>query len=850
SANITAQLDAYLATSDGIVTPQSSLVTGYDFLEDAANAVASELTAGIGSNATTLITPHDISPTDPTSWTADQLRAELLNNRFDISFLAGHFSAGSALAADYSTRLLASEIVASSVDMTNMLIFSAGCHSGYNSVNAHGVANVTLEPDWAQAFAQKGATLIAGTGYQYGDTDFIEYSERLYLDFSEQLRMGTGPVSIGNALVAAKQNYLAETPELRPLHEKSLLISTIFGLPMLRIDMPDGRITPTNDSSIVTATTAFTGNPGNTLGLEYADVGINASLTANQVPLDVLGEEESTVTATYLSGSNGTVVNPAEPMLPLEMRNVNVPGQVLRGVGFRGGAFTDVGNVLPLTGAATTEIRGVHPPFVSDTFYPVLPWQANYYDALVGGDTRLAVFPAQYKSDGAFSPTGTMRQFSSVNFRLYYSNYTTQSPISGSNPALAAAPSIATISAAVDDGVVTFSVRVVGDPAVGIQEVWLVYTGDGSFAGQWQALDLAQDSNDSTLWQGTLNLNGATNIYYMVQAANGVGLVSASTNLGAYYQVTADGVPVPPEPEATEISLQNPPTSGAYSTVTTVSAVLTSSGSPLANQPVRFGLGAQQRVATTDENGVATAELALLGLPGNATLQVSFGGSDFYLPASAGSPFTITKQGTVLMLTPEDATAVAGSDSGIYATLTDAAERPFNEKTVIFQVDGENGSYTAAEITNFNGRAFLGTVPLPPGSYSVTATFGDVVTIDGESLNLTDPRYLPSSAVGTLLIEEAGELIYISTDNHSSIGGINFRNEDILTFDTHTGSWEIIFDGSDVGLFAENVNSFAKLSDGSYLMSFEKSLYLSSVGNVYTNDIVRFVPTSLGSNTA
>ncbi|MCA9924000.1 MAG: right-handed parallel beta-helix repeat-containing protein, partial [Anaerolineales bacterium] len=221
SANITAQLDAYLATSDGVVTPQSSLVTGYDFLEDAANAVASELTAGIGSNATTLITPHDISPTDPTSWTADQLRAELLNNRFDISFLAGHFSAGSALAADYSTRLLASEVVASSVDMTNMLIFSAGCHSGYNSVNAHGVANVTLEPDWAQAFAQKGATLIAGTGYQYGDTDFIEYSERLYLDFSEQLRMGTGPVSIGNALVAAKQNYLAETPELRPLHEKS-----------------------------------------------------------------------------------------------------------------------------------------------------------------------------------------------------------------------------------------------------------------------------------------------------------------------------------------------------------------------------------------------------------------------------------------------------------------------------------------------------------------------------------------------------------------------------------------------------------------------------------------------------
>ena len=46
--------------------------------------------------------------------------------------------------------------------------------------------------------------LIGGTGYQYGDTDFLEYSERLYLDIARRLREGTGdrrrPSRSGRAL--------------------------------------------------------------------------------------------------------------------------------------------------------------------------------------------------------------------------------------------------------------------------------------------------------------------------------------------------------------------------------------------------------------------------------------------------------------------------------------------------------------------------------------------------------------------------------------------------------------------------------------------------------------------------
>ena len=62
--------------------------------------------------------------------------------------------------------------------------------------------------------AQQHAVLIGGTGYQYGDTDFLEYSERLYLDIARRLHEGPAAGDgrrspSGSALVLAKQDYLA-----------------------------------------------------------------------------------------------------------------------------------------------------------------------------------------------------------------------------------------------------------------------------------------------------------------------------------------------------------------------------------------------------------------------------------------------------------------------------------------------------------------------------------------------------------------------------------------------------------------------------------------------------------------
>ena len=747
-ADATIMLDAYLnGTNNGTVpTPNSAFVSGYDFLEDGAKAVEYELEEGMGTVAETLILPNTVSPSDPLAWTADDLAANLFSSRHDLVFLAAHFSANSMLAADYSSRLVTDDLLNSPTDFTNSIVFSAGCHAGYNIVNDHAIPQVTEPLDWPQAFAQKGATLIAGSGYQYGDTDFIEYSERLYLLFSQQLRTGTDAVTVGEALVAAKQAYLATTPEMRGIHEKSLLEATLFGLPMLSVDMPGNRLMATGTSSIVPGTTTFGTDPGAELGLTYADVSLPLALTAHTVIMSDVATL-APVTATYFSGPDGVMSNPAEPALPLSVNDVTVPGTVLRGVGFRGGSYEDVTDVLPFTGAATTEIRGVHAPFLTDVFYPVKLWQPNYFGVLTDpdqGPTRLMVTPAHYKSTTSGAPLGTMRHFSGMDFRLYYShNFAAYAD--GSVPALASAPTIVWVTAVPDDGNLHFTATVNGNPAAGVQEVWVTYTDNSAaYPRQWQSLDLIQDPLNSALWTASLPLNGtpAEEIQYMIQAVNGVGLVSLDTNQGAYYGVGGDA-PVP-NADPTTLTLELLSSSGVYGSQATFSAVLSSNGTLLADHQIFFNLGSQSKQAVTDASGRATVTISLLGLPGDYQAQAFFAGTGQYLAATDSAAFWITKQPTTLTLEPEPA-------AGEVIAILKAGERRLAEKSVFFVVTGSEGSMSAVVITDNQGEAVLNNLMLPAGTYNVMAYFSGVIPLHtGVTVTLDDDRYLPSTTSGTL----------------------------------------------------------------------------------------------------
>jgi hypothetical protein len=195
----------------------------------------------------------------------------------------------------------------------------------------------------------------------------------------------------------------------------------------------------------------------------------------------------------YLSRPNGIESSPAEPTLPLANSDVSVPGEVLRGVGFTGGTYTDQSGITPLIGAPATELSGVHSTFASSGFFPSRLWSVNYFGALTGGaaGTQLMLTPAQYESDAPGSLTDRQRSYSSVGLRLFYSANTSTY---GSNvPALAAPPSITQVSASASGGSVTFQAHVVGDPSAGIQQVWVTYSGvttPASGTGEWQSLNL------------------------------------------------------------------------------------------------------------------------------------------------------------------------------------------------------------------------------------------------------------------------------------------------------------------------------------------------------------------------
>ena len=764
AADISTAVNNYIATG-GVVIPHSSLVTGYDFVADAAGQIATEFNAGTTSTADMLITAQGLPPSDPSAWTADQLLTKLLT-RHDIVSLSGHFSAGNLLAADYTTQLSAAGLTASQVDLKNVLVLALGCHGGYTIPNSDLLTGASPDPDWAKIFLRNGAAgYMTSTGYAYGDTQLTMYGERLFVILAQQLRTGQAntAISLGQALVAAKRQYLAETAQLTGIDQKTIVETTLYGLPMMKINMPGARIPPTAETSIVGSFTSV-----GSFNLTTTSVPLPSpipttpfSLTNNPLTLhDPAGGPD--VMATYLSGANGVVANPFEPVYPKQIYDVSANGQVLRGVAFRGGTYTDQTGVVPLTSAATTETSTTHLSYNTQVFYPTQTWMANYNDAITGGNTRLVAIPAQFRSSAPGATDGTLRTFIHLDLQLYYLPSNWADPSSSATvkaAAVSAAPTILGASALAGDtslgvvkdcnnkdiptggSIVIFCVNAQADGSAGVQAVWVLYTGKpgSAYYGTWYPFDLARDSSDPTLWTGTLTgVTSPADLLFMVQAVGGAGLTTLATNLGAYYGVTPANAGSLPPPAATTLKLETSPTIGTYLQNAPFTLSLKSAGQPLGGQPVTLDIGGQQALAITDPTtGLATITLKPVVAPGSYTVQASFPGNASYLGSTATpSPFTLNKDSTTLTLSPT-----------FVATLQDSSSRPLGGKSVLFVVSDASPTIKLVRsvIADYQGHAPLGLVLLPPGTYTVDAYFSGTIPLP-PPLKLSDDYYLSSSS--------------------------------------------------------------------------------------------------------
>jgi hypothetical protein len=188
-------------------------------------------------------------------------------------------------------------------------------------------------------------------------------------------------------------------------------------------------------------------------------------------------------------------------------------------------------------------------------------------------------------------------------------------------------------------------------------------------------------------------------------------------------------------------------TTADYNDATQVQAQLTTDGVVLPSKTVTFvlgsGVGAPKCTAVTDGSGNATCTLTPNQPAGPLTLAATFAGDAFYVSASAGTTFTVTKEQDTLAFTATSPTVIAnGHPATFSAVLKEDGVTPIVGRTVSITLGSGVGAQTCSGATDATGTATctIAAVNQPLGPNSVTANFAG------------DGFYLPSSATEPVIL--------------------------------------------------------------------------------------------------
>ncbi len=385
---------------------------------------------------------------------------------------------------------------------TNQIGFSMGCHAGLNVPDAS-VADAQTQPDFPQAFAQRGAAAwLANTGYGYGMDDAVALSEQLMLFFTQELGADSS-VPIGQALVHAKQRYVGSAPSggFSVYDEKSLIEATLYGLPMLHVSMP---VTQPIGAGAVTAQQSAP-----------SAIGALARIT---VTVQLTPTGRTTVSGTYYSLGGEAQGYPGRPVQPRSTVVAEaVAGGELRGLLLIGAVYSEVVGVNPLVSIPVTDTALAEPAFEADGWFPVKFWAPNRF----GDQERLAIVGGQYNRDG-----GVERLYSNMLLESYYA-----SPLVSGEDYLP--PTIWAAHAVLFTDTLQFRVAA-EDFDSGMARVLVTYNvlqGDGT--GEWRSVDLTYDPN-SDVWFGGASASGLSGEYF-VQVMDAAGNVTLSANKGEFF---------------------------------------------------------------------------------------------------------------------------------------------------------------------------------------------------------------------------------------------------------------------------------------------------------------------------
>ena len=511
--NISAVIEAFYR--EEYVNPDKIFVTGHAFMSDSASDCSSTLENKTKGDTTTVISRNDTEVTDDYF---DKVEKGLLNTGNDVILVFQHAEHDLFSIPKYQAEngnITSQDISTSVADLNSSVVCSLGCHSGLNVPPNSSIDDFDL----AQAFAQKGVlAYIAPTSYSIGLYRTIGAHELLISYFTKYLCEG---MDVGTALTLAKQEYWATNYDFSYIDEQVLETTTLYGLPMVRINIP--RLNTSSNESGIEIKSIEQDIPEKpdilVIRPTYTTINISTPLTLpKNIPLTY-----------YMSKSGELLSDPNRPLQPKEIRIFHPTlTRMLHGAVLTSAKY-QVRSIIPLIDTymqSPTWERESESPVIEDWYpaqifkmksirYPRDPTESRQYLVIVTGQYKGPTFPSPYLE-------GRMeRLYDELSFDLYYA-----SPGEETTP-----PVIKDVSHNRINHEITITVNASDDES-GIRRVLVTYTDIDGLWEEWR-------SEDCKLWEGdlwTCNIHTEEEIEFFVQAVDNAGNVAIKDNEGKYFK--------------------------------------------------------------------------------------------------------------------------------------------------------------------------------------------------------------------------------------------------------------------------------------------------------------------------
>ncbi|MCB0035365.1 MAG: tandem-95 repeat protein, partial [Anaerolineales bacterium] len=307
--------------------------------------------------------------------------------------------------------------------------------------------------------------------------------------------------------------------------EKVIAELTVYGLPMLKVDMPQQTTSAPEGTSLIP-----TGDPVS-IGPSSTTKAFEQNLTFN---FDNTISSDGVRDGSYytVQGADDVMSTVSRPVMPTTSYNFDSSTELARGVLMEGGTFNVIADFDPIitqviSQEASIETEGF---FLTPQLYPNSMATINRFLTIGEMSQRLVVVPAQFQSTSVTTnTTGTLYLYDSMDLIVYTAPFTQTDLI---------APHVWSVEATADASNIDFAVEV-GDNASGVYRVVVLYREVAPLSNTstqtWLQTDLTYDAITGVATSTVPALNGT--VEYFVQAVDEAGNVSVVLNHNVMFRL-------------------------------------------------------------------------------------------------------------------------------------------------------------------------------------------------------------------------------------------------------------------------------------------------------------------------